>query len=132
MLAGVTRAIYRSHHLAVEGGTGVGKSIAYLLPAVLFAVSQGQRVVISTNTINLQEQLLRKDIPAVLEVLEEAGLVEKDHGEGRAAEGKKQLPVLAPLELLGQEREPLSGRRSFAEVRPPSGFKTPSPATGGR
>ena len=78
MLAGVTKAIYRSQHLMVEGGTGVGKSIAYLLPAVLFAISQGQRVVISTNTINLQEQLMQKDIPALLSVLEGAGLVEKD------------------------------------------------------
>ena len=94
MLAGVTRAIYRSHHLAVEGGTGVGKSIAYLLPAVLFAVSQGQRVVISTNTINLQEQLLRKDIPALLEVLEQAGLVEKDMVKAALLKGRSNYLCL--------------------------------------
>ena len=76
MLASVTEAIYQGNHLVVEGGTGVGKSMAYLLPASLFALSQGQRVVISTNTINLQEQLLRKDIPAMAEVLEQAGVVE--------------------------------------------------------
>ncbi len=76
MLASVTKAIYQGEHLVVEGGTGVGKSMAYLLPAALFALSQGQRVVISTNTINLQEQLLRKDIPAMADVLEQAGLVE--------------------------------------------------------
>ena len=76
MLAGVTRAIHRSRHLVVEAGTGVGKSMAYLLPAVLFALARGQRVVVSTNTINLQEQLLKKDIPALLTVLEEAGLAE--------------------------------------------------------
>ena len=76
MLASVTQAIYHGEHLVVEGGTGVGKSMAYLLPAALFALSQGQRVVISTNTINLQEQLLRKDIPAMAGVLEQAGLLE--------------------------------------------------------
>ena len=77
MLAAVTSAMYQGEHLVVEGGTGVGKSMAYLLPAALFAISQGQRVVISTNTINLQEQLLRKDIPAMVEVLEQAGLVKQ-------------------------------------------------------
>ena len=76
MLDAVTAAIYNQRHLVIEGGTGVGKSLAYLLPAALFAVSKGQRVVISTNTINLQEQLIGKDIPALQGVLEEAGLLE--------------------------------------------------------
>ena len=56
-------------HLLVEGGTGIGKSVAYLLPAVLFALRNNVRVVVSTNTINLQEQLVGKDIPDLLEVL---------------------------------------------------------------
>ena len=77
MLAGVTKAMYHSEHLVVEGGTGVGKSMAYLLPSALFAISKGQRVVISTNTINLQEQLMNKDIPALTEVLEQSGVVQK-------------------------------------------------------
>ena len=76
MLAAVAQAIYQGQHLMVEGGTGVGKSMAYLLPAALFALSRNQRVVISTNTINLQEQLINKDIPALTQVLEEAGVVE--------------------------------------------------------
>ena len=76
MLAAVAQAIYRGQHLMVEGGTGVGKSMAYLLPAALFALSRNQRVVISTNTINLQEQLINKDIPALCAVLEAAGVVE--------------------------------------------------------
>ena len=77
MLQSVAEAIYQGRHLIVEGGTGVGKSIAYLLPAALFAAAQGQRVVISTNTINLQEQLIRKDIPALIEVLEGAEVVDR-------------------------------------------------------
>ena len=53
----------------MEGGTGIGKSVAYLLPAVLFALRNNVRVVVSTNTINLQEQLIGKDIPDLLDVL---------------------------------------------------------------
>lgn len=55
--------------LIVEAGTGVGKSLAYLLPAALYALSNNARVVVSTNTINLQEQLLSKDLPIVTEAL---------------------------------------------------------------
>ena len=76
MLGEVARAIYGGKKLIVEGGTGVGKSMAYLLPAALFAATRGLSVGISTNTINLQEQLMRKDIPAVIKVLEDSGLVE--------------------------------------------------------
>ncbi|PLY03365.1 MAG: helicase [Desulfuromonas sp.] len=47
----------------IEAGTGTGKSLAYLVPAILFSRSNEQRVIISTKTINLQEQLIRKDIP---------------------------------------------------------------------
>jgi ATP-dependent DNA helicase DinG len=63
MLRSVTQALSDNHHLMVEAGTGTGKSMAYLLPAALWAVKNGQRVVISTNTINLQDQLINKDIP---------------------------------------------------------------------
>ena len=106
MLAAVTRAIYRSQHLAVEGGTGVGKSIAYLLPAVLFAISKGQRVVVSTNTINLQEQLLQKDIPALLEVLEEAGLVEKDLVKAALLKGRNNYLCLHRWNYLASSENP--------------------------
>ncbi|MFZ0531903.1 MAG: helicase C-terminal domain-containing protein [Anaerolineales bacterium] len=63
MLRAVTRALSENRHLLVEAGTGIGKSMAYLLPAALWALKNGQRVVISTNTINLQDQLINKDIP---------------------------------------------------------------------
>jgi DNA polymerase-3 subunit epsilon/ATP-dependent DNA helicase DinG len=56
-------------HLLVEAGTGTGKSLAYLLPAIYFAIQNGERVVISTNTINLQEQIYNKDIPTLREIL---------------------------------------------------------------
>ncbi len=63
MLRAVTHALSESHHLLVEAGTGTGKSMAYLVPAALWALKNGQRVVVSTNTINLQDQLINKDIP---------------------------------------------------------------------
>jgi ATP-dependent DNA helicase DinG len=56
----------------VEAGTGTGKSLAYLLPAASWARENGGRTVISTNTINLQEQLVGKDLPLVRELLHEA------------------------------------------------------------
>ena len=65
MARAVANALEGSRHLVVEGGTGVGKSMAYLLPAALFAQANGARVVVSTNTINLQEQLISKDLPAL-------------------------------------------------------------------
>jgi ATP-dependent DNA helicase DinG len=63
MLRAVTQALSEGQHLMVEAGTGVGKSLAYLIPAALWATHNNTRVVISTNTINLQEQLIHKDIP---------------------------------------------------------------------
>lgn len=69
MLDAVTRAISNGRHLMVEAGTGTGKSLAYLIPAALWAVQNNTRVVISTNTINLQDQLINKDIPDLRDAL---------------------------------------------------------------
>jgi len=63
MAEAVARAFESSRHLIVEAGTGIGKTIAYLLPAIFQAANNRQRVVISTYTINLQEQIINKDIP---------------------------------------------------------------------
>src|SRR5947209_1055236 len=63
MASAVEDAFAQGHHLLVEAGTGVGKSFAYLLPAIDYAVRNKKRVVISTHTISLQEQLIEKDIP---------------------------------------------------------------------
>lgn len=63
MLRAVTQSLSNGNHLMVEAGTGVGKSFAYLIPAALFATKNNARLVVSTNTINLQDQLIKKDIP---------------------------------------------------------------------
>ena len=69
MAVAVARALQEREHLAVEAGTGVGKSLAYLIPAILFAVAQKKKAVVSTHTINLQEQLTEKDLPMLASVL---------------------------------------------------------------
>jgi ATP-dependent DNA helicase DinG len=69
MLRLVCQAFNGEEICAAEAGTGVGKSIAYLLPALAWAVQNGERVVVSTNTINLQQQLVEKDIPLVKKIL---------------------------------------------------------------
>ena len=93
MLRAVANALSYGQHLMVEAGTGVGKSFAYLVPAALFALQNNTRVVISTNTINLQDQLIKKDIPDLCAAL---GL------DLRAAVLKGRSNYLCPrrLELL--------------------------------
>jgi ATP-dependent DNA helicase DinG len=71
MAVAVARALEEERHLVVEAGTGVGKSLAYLVPAVLFALGKKKKAIISTHTINLQEQLLYKDIPILEKLLPE-------------------------------------------------------------
>src|SRR5438034_11845089 len=69
MAAGVAHALEEERNLVVEAGTGVGKSLAYLAPAILFARAQHKKAVVSTHTINLQEQLVYKDIPILKKIL---------------------------------------------------------------
>lgn len=69
MAVAVASALERSQPLIVEAGTGVGKSLAYLAPAVEMALRDGRKAVISTHTINLQEQLVGKDIPLLKSVI---------------------------------------------------------------
>ncbi len=71
-------AIAEGQHLVVEAGTGVGKSLAYLVPSALHASRNSARTVISTNTINLQEQLTAQDIPLARRILADAGISEED------------------------------------------------------
>ena len=69
MAQAVGRALDNEHHLIVEAGTGTGKSLAYLIPAILWAVRFNKKVVVSTYTKTLQEQLLYQDIPLLREKL---------------------------------------------------------------
>jgi len=69
MAQAVLRAFEEKRHLIVEAGTGTGKTLAYLVPAVASALAGRGRVIISTGTKNLQEQLMEKDIPFLQSVL---------------------------------------------------------------
>src|SRR5213082_3333591 len=69
MAAAVANALEEERHLVIEAGTGVGKSLAYLTPAVLWAIEEHKKAIVSTHTINLQEQLLYKDIPILKKIL---------------------------------------------------------------
>jgi ATP-dependent DNA helicase DinG len=69
MAIAVGRALENGEHLAVEAGTGVGKSLAYLIPSIFYAVAKKKKAIISTHTINLQEQLTQKDLPMLQQIL---------------------------------------------------------------
>lgn len=69
MAGAVRRTMAAGAHLVVEAGTGVGKSFAYLVPAIERAMAQGETVVVSTHTISLQEQIVQKDVPLLQRVL---------------------------------------------------------------
>lgn len=77
MAVAVAKALDSEEELLVEAGTGTGKSLAYLLPAALYAIERGERVVVSTDTISLQDQLYGKDLPDVRTVLAESGVTEE-------------------------------------------------------
>ncbi|MBV6395544.1 MAG: DNA polymerase III PolC-type [Anaerolineales bacterium] len=105
MLRAVTNSLSYGRHMLIEAGTGVGKSFAYLVPAAYFAMQNNTRVVVSTNTINLQDQLIKKDIPALKEAL---GL------DLRAAVLKGRANYLCPRRLQNMRR---SGPNSAEEMR---------------
>ena len=102
MVAAVGEVFARDGRLIVEAGTGTGKSLAYLIPAACHAVANGDRVVVSTATINLQEQLLKKDIPAVQALLDAGneGTGNKEHGGLKACQlkGRRNYLCLQALQ----------------------------------
>jgi ATP-dependent DNA helicase DinG len=101
----VADALEIAEPLVAEAGTGVGKSLAYLVPAARFALETGRKAVISTHTINLQEQLVSKDIPDCQEV---AG-----GGVARCiAEGAEQLSMSPAVAAGAWSRPGICSRQS--------------------
>jgi hypothetical protein len=110
MAEAVSRTLAAKSHLVVEAGTGVGKSFAYLVPAISRALSCGERVVVATNTIALQEQLMRKDVPLLAETLGEGGDGPGGGEHGGATKGKPRWS--------GELRAVLAkGRGNYLSVR---------------
>jgi ATP-dependent DNA helicase DinG len=108
-MAEAVAAAFEDHrHLLVEAGTGVGKSFAYLLPAIERILSHGQRIIVSTHTIALQEQLINKDIPAL----------------GAVVDGKfKAVLVKGRQNYLGLRRLMQASRRQQAVFSSPRELK---------
>src|SRR6185312_11333672 len=105
MAEAVERALEEKRHLIVEAGTGTGKTLAYLLPVIL----SGKRVIISTGTKNLQEQLFYKDIPFLENILGELRVCYmKGRNNYLCREKLYQLtdqPILTGLEEIDQYRK---------------------------
>ncbi|HZP25557.1 MAG TPA: helicase C-terminal domain-containing protein, partial [Dehalococcoidia bacterium] len=103
MAQAVARALNDGEQLLVEAGTGTGKSLAYLVPSALYALRNGSRVVVSTNTLNLQQQLLEKDIPALGQMLAAGGI----EGELRSAalKGRRNYLCLRRLHAFEPDAE---------------------------
>ena len=113
----VAEALTQSRPLVAEAGTGVGKSLAYLLPAAKFALESGRKGVISTHTINLQEQLVRKDIPIVRKMLGDelpAVLLKGRQNYLCPARLRRALEQSGDL-FTGSENEELEAIRKWAE-----------------
>jgi ATP-dependent DNA helicase DinG len=139
MAAAVARAMEARSHLLVEAGTGVGKSFAYLVPAVLRCLA-GEVVVVATNTIALQEQLVNKDIPLVRKALEEAGVIplarEGDHGgedhprgdssETESGGSARRVPFFKPVLVKGRGNYVSIRRLQLASERQSKLFGDPA------
>jgi len=103
MAGAVLRAFEERRHLVVEAGTGTGKTLAYLVPAIAAATARGARVVVSTGTKNLQEQLMEKDIPFLQRVLPKKFTAAYMKGRGNYAclqriKRAEQSPILEGLD----------------------------------
>ncbi|QEG24272.1 ATP-dependent DNA helicase [Mariniblastus fucicola] len=138
MAAGVAQAIATKRHLIVEAGTGVGKSLGYLVPAILSLAANQEskdetkrRIVISTHTISLQEQLIEKDIPLLNSVipLEFSAVLAKGRGNyvslrrlrdaarnaGTLFGSEQEVSQLDPL--LQWSKDTVDGSRSDLPIR---------------
>lgn len=107
MAEAVADALEARSHLLVEAGTGVGKSFAYLVPAIARILAKGETVVVATNTIALQEQLVEKDIPLLAATLD--GSIEGWSGELKPVlvKGRGNYLSIRRLKLASERAESL-------------------------
>jgi ATP-dependent DNA helicase DinG len=118
MATAVAEALENERHLVVEAGTGVGKSLAYLVPAVLWALEHRRKAVVSTCTINLQEQLVNKDLPLLRKVLDREFEVVLWKGRGNYLCPMRLQRAIAQSDGLftSPERAELERLRTWAET----------------
>ncbi|MEQ8843959.1 MAG: helicase C-terminal domain-containing protein [Phycisphaerales bacterium] len=123
MADAVQRTMENRTHLLAEAGTGVGKSFAYLVPAMVRAICFGERVVVSTHTIALQEQLIARDIPLLERVLQPVLLAQpgnRSELHASLVKGRGNYLSIRRLELASKRRLKLFGdepsRRSLGAI----------------
>ena len=104
MSRAVERTLGDRSHLLVEAGTGVGKSFAYLVPAMMRAITNREIVVVATNTIALQEQIVKKDIPMLDRALEGFG-----HCKSVLVKGRGNYMSIRRLKLASERKSKLLG-----------------------
>ena len=105
MLRVVARAFNQDELAVIEAGTGTGKTLAYLLPAIHWALRNKERCLVSTNTINLQEQIIYKDIPFLQSVLPEKFNAVLVKGRGNYICLRKAEELRLDMDLYAEEEE---------------------------
>lgn len=115
MAAMVTEAFNDNRIAVAEAGTGVGKSLAYLLPAVEWAAVNREKVVISTATINLQQQIAEKDIPLARQILNRSVDALLVKGRGHYLCLRRLHEALEELSLFEEDNETLTALEAWAE-----------------
>jgi ATP-dependent DNA helicase DinG len=117
MAFAVTDALNQHRIALIEAGTGTGKSMAYLVPAILWTLASRERLVVSTNTINLQEQLIRKDLPFLQRATGLEFKVELIKGRGNYLCRRRLLSATAEPGLFDSEQASELGLlRAWAET----------------
>ena len=110
MARAIGQTLERQRRLMVEAGTGVGKSLAYLTPLALWASRTGKRAVVATHTVNLQEQLADRDLPAVAALLDAPVPVAVLKGRNHYLSLRRWQRFLATSDLVGREPDLVSIR----------------------
>ncbi len=116
MLEAVGNAFNDQLLAVIEAGTGVGKSLAYLLPAAAWALQNRERVIISTATINLQQQLLDKDIPLAEKLLGKPVDAKLVKGRGNYVCLRRLNDAIEDMSLFSQEEGDLQSIKKWTEV----------------
>ncbi|RRD41046.1 DEAD/DEAH box helicase [Leptotrichia sp. OH3620_COT-345] len=111
----IEKCINENKKLIVEAGTGTGKTIAYLLPTLLYALENNLKLIISTNTINLQEQLINKDIPLIRKIIEKDFIYEIVKGRGNYL-CKRKLKNINTLESDKDTEEEKREKRILKKI----------------
>jgi ATP-dependent DNA helicase DinG len=105
MIDYVCQAFNENKVSTIEAGTGTGKTLAYLLPSIYWSIQNRERIVVSTNTINLQEQLIKKDIPFLRNVLREKFEAVLVKGRNNYACLRKVDELQSDMDMLVDEEE---------------------------